>query len=293
MLATGARDRTVRLWDLHTLQPLATLQTLGSDNSLEYRQLVVQKLYRQYLKRPPDPGGLTHGAAFLAANGTADQLAADLAGSQEYFQVRGRGTNDGFLTALYQDVQKQPIDSSSRAHFTQRMANGTTRMQVASMILGTKEDSWVPSVAFSGQGNVLAVGLYNQMVKLYAPITAKELMSLPDPEERTGAEVVFAPRGKLLVTGHSLGTVRLWDLGTWMPPMPAGKENAVPSVPTSPDLVTGTSPPPVPKPMPGVRSPWNRKPRFARTQACGAWRSARTKRPWPRDLRTVASWSGM
>lgn len=112
---------------------------LGIEGSQEYRQHVVQQLYTQYLQRPADPNGLANYAAFLGAGGTIEQVAAGLAGSDEYFQVRGGGTNTGFLTALYQDVLSRPIDASGLATYSQFLANGGSRMQVAAILLGSLE----------------------------------------------------------------------------------------------------------------------------------------------------------
>jgi hypothetical protein len=112
---------------------------LAIDHSAEYRTLIVQQLFQHYLHRSADSGGLTTFTNLLAAGGTDEQVAAALAGSQEYFTVRGGGTNNGFLSALYQDVLNRAIDSSGQATYTQLLANGTNRTQVASMLLGSTE----------------------------------------------------------------------------------------------------------------------------------------------------------
>src|SRR5260370_38079018 len=84
-------------------------------------------------------GGLATYTAVLAAGGTDEQVAAALAGSLEYFQVRGGGTNNGFLMALYQDVLNRVIDSSGQATFTQLLATGTNPTQAASILLRRTE----------------------------------------------------------------------------------------------------------------------------------------------------------
>jgi hypothetical protein len=63
----------------------------------------------------------------------------DLAGSQEYFDQRGGGTNDGFLSALYQDILGRAIDPSGKAAFEQALANGITRAQVAAQLFASAE----------------------------------------------------------------------------------------------------------------------------------------------------------
>jgi hypothetical protein len=92
-----------------------------------------------YLNRMADAGGLATYTAFLASGGTDEQVAAALAGSQEYFQNRGGASNNGFLTALYQDVLNRAIDTGGLQTFTQLLANGTTRTQVAAILLSSTE----------------------------------------------------------------------------------------------------------------------------------------------------------
>ncbi len=66
-------------------------------------------------------------------------MAALIVGSPEYFQVRGGGTNDGFLTAIYQDALNRPIDPGGQMAFTQALASGMTRSQVAAIIFSSPE----------------------------------------------------------------------------------------------------------------------------------------------------------
>ncbi len=109
------------------------------EGSQEYLSDVVQGIYRQFLKRAADPTGLTAFTSMLASGGTNEQVDALIAGSQEYFQNRGGSTNNGFLTALYQDALGRPIDPSGMAFFSAQLASGTTRTQVATEIFGSGE----------------------------------------------------------------------------------------------------------------------------------------------------------
>jgi uncharacterized delta-60 repeat protein len=111
----------------------------GLTNSQEYRQDVVQALYMHYLNRAADAGGLATYTAFLAAGGTDEQVAAALAGSQEYFQNRAGGNNNGFVSALYQDILNRSVDPSGLAGNLQLLANGTSRTQIAFNLLTSTE----------------------------------------------------------------------------------------------------------------------------------------------------------
>jgi uncharacterized protein (TIGR03118 family) len=109
------------------------------ETSTEFRADEVSALYTQFLHRAADPAGLATFTNQLASGMTLEQVAAELAGSPEYFQRRGGGTNDGFLSALYQDALHRAIDPTGQAGFGMALANGTTRGQVAASIFGSQE----------------------------------------------------------------------------------------------------------------------------------------------------------
>src|SRR5262249_20279742 len=72
---------------------------LAIDTSLEYRINLVNSIYGVLLGRAVDPFGLVGAIQFLEAGATDEELQATVAGSPEYFQIRGGSTNDGFLSA--------------------------------------------------------------------------------------------------------------------------------------------------------------------------------------------------
>jgi hypothetical protein len=103
-------------------------------SSSEYLTLEVTKLYQTLLGRQPDPAGLTSNVAFLQHGGTIRDLKSVFFGSAEYFQVRGNGTNDGWLTAVYQDVLGRAVDPGGGAGWTMELAQGVSRQAVATSI---------------------------------------------------------------------------------------------------------------------------------------------------------------
>jgi hypothetical protein len=111
----------------------------GITSSQEYRTDLIAADYQLFLHRTADLTGLSNFLNFLATGGTDEQMAVILTGSAEYFQNRGGGTNDGFLTALFQDALRRPIDASGRAGFDQQLSNGVTRSQVAATIFASTE----------------------------------------------------------------------------------------------------------------------------------------------------------
>jgi hypothetical protein len=64
---------------------------------------------------------------------------AIIAGSPEYFQVRGGGTAPGFLDALFQDALGRPIDPPALAGTLQGLATGFTPTQVADVLFHSGE----------------------------------------------------------------------------------------------------------------------------------------------------------
>jgi hypothetical protein len=109
------------------------------ETSREYRTDQVQTLYQRYLKRAADPTGLANDITFLQSGGTVEQLAAVIIGSPEFFQKQGGGTNNGFLSALYQDALNRPIDSGGAAQWLQAFAIGATTTEVAGAIVTSLE----------------------------------------------------------------------------------------------------------------------------------------------------------
>jgi hypothetical protein len=107
--------------------------------SSEYQTLVVKQLYTTYLHRDADAGGLKNFTDFLAKGGADEQVAAQLAGSSEYFQQRGGGTNDGFLDAFYKDALARAVDDTGRKAWDQQLQSGTTPGQVAAQIFAGTE----------------------------------------------------------------------------------------------------------------------------------------------------------
>ena len=108
-------------------------------NSQEYRALQVQNIYHALLGRDVDTSGLTTSLQFLAKGGTIEQLKAVITGSLEYLQVRGGGSLEGFLSALFQDAFNRAIDTSGRATYSQALSHGMTRIQVAQAIYSSPE----------------------------------------------------------------------------------------------------------------------------------------------------------
>jgi uncharacterized protein GlcG (DUF336 family) len=112
---------------------------LAIEASPEFQTLQLQTVYQNLLGRNLDAGGQGTFGPFLAAGGTIEQVSALVAGSDEFFQTQGGSNNDGFLSALYQDLLQRPIDPTGQAVFTQELNSGVTRFQVAMQVISSGE----------------------------------------------------------------------------------------------------------------------------------------------------------
>jgi hypothetical protein len=110
----------------------------GIESSAEYLSYRVQGLYQFWLHRAADPTGLNSFVAFLQHGGTLEQVRAALAGSNEYFALHG-GTVSGFLAAIYEDALGRQADPAGLNGFTQMLAAGTSRAQVATLFYSSTE----------------------------------------------------------------------------------------------------------------------------------------------------------
>ena len=111
----------------------------GFEGSLEFRNDVTQELFQRYLHRAPDPTALVAFSQALITS-TPEHDAAILASSVEYFNSRGGGTGNGFLTALFSDALNRPVDAASQLQFgALNLTDPAVRAQVAAQIFGGTE----------------------------------------------------------------------------------------------------------------------------------------------------------
>jgi hypothetical protein len=117
-------------------QVVGFIQNAGT----EYRMVVVQGYYQQFLHRAADPNTeAPMWINFLQQGGSQELMVASMVSGPEYFQLRGGGTNDGWLTAFYQDAFHRPITDSERMLLDGFFAKGTTLFQVASSLVASND----------------------------------------------------------------------------------------------------------------------------------------------------------
>jgi hypothetical protein len=112
---------------------------LGIENSIEYKTDVVQDMYHQFLYRDADSFGLHCFVRYLQSGGSQEQVEALILNSPEYFQSRAKGTNGGFLDALYRDVFSRSLDPVGTKAFGSELAAGVAPKQIADQIFSSAE----------------------------------------------------------------------------------------------------------------------------------------------------------
>jgi hypothetical protein len=111
---------------------------LGVEASEEYLNDQVSSMYSLYLQRPADTAGAQYWVTFLQTGGTLEEVAGGLTASQEFFVFQG-GTNQGFITGLYQDVLNRTASSGEIASWETALANGASRFDVSFSFLTSQE----------------------------------------------------------------------------------------------------------------------------------------------------------
>lgn len=111
---------------------------LGIQATREYLNDQLILIYNRYLQRNPDTGGLQFYLSFLQGGGTFEAVIEQLVSSPEYFNLQG-GTNQGFITGLYNNVlNRMPTNAEVNA-WLQILNMGVTRPQVAADFVQSPE----------------------------------------------------------------------------------------------------------------------------------------------------------
>ncbi len=101
----------------------------------EYRTSLVQGYYASYLGRAATAAELN---SWLGKYPGQEAVQTSILASSEFFADAGN-TNSGFIQAVYQDVLNRSPSSSELATWLADLAAGTTRSQVASMVVTGNE----------------------------------------------------------------------------------------------------------------------------------------------------------
>jgi WD40 repeat protein len=217
LLATGSRDRTVKLWDPTTRLGVATLAT-------DHRDAIISLAFS------PD--------ARTLATGSADHTVRlwDIASRRRIAALDGYEgwpevafSPDGKLFAAGGGADGFPSRAPLVTLWDVRAKRIVARLRSA--------DPWIAGVAFSPDGKTLATGSRGRTVTFWSITTGQPVARF---DRRDGARVVaLSPDGKLLAsTGQGSGGITLWEIATGKASLLASQSASVQTLAFSPDSKT-------------------------------------------------------
>lgn len=112
----------------------------GFANSPEYRTDAISADYRAFLGRLPSPSEQPSWLEFLSGGKNENQLASQILASEEYF-ARDGGNPTAWLASLYRSVLGRGPDASGLAFWTQGLARGYSRIDIAQAFVTSAEAS--------------------------------------------------------------------------------------------------------------------------------------------------------
>ncbi|MCS6936254.1 MAG: WD40 repeat domain-containing protein [Candidatus Bipolaricaulota bacterium] len=196
LLASGAQDNTVKLWEVASGQEVRTLSGHTS--------------YVRSVAFSPD--------GRLLASGALDQtIKLWEVASGSLVRTLSGPTNIVFSVAFSPDGQLLASDSCGRTDRSGRCIQGEIKLWEVSSgrevrtLSGHTRGVW--SVAFSPNGQLLASGANDRNIKLWEVTSGQEVRSLAGHRINLIVSVIFSPDGRLLASGSADQTIKLWYVG--------------------------------------------------------------------------------
>jgi WD40 repeat protein/tRNA A-37 threonylcarbamoyl transferase component Bud32 len=228
LLASASADRTVRVWDLKTVRPLATLSghqaelrcvAFSPDGDLLASGSVdgAVKLWavRQAKELRTLPGHT--GWVFRVAFSPDGRLLAS-AGMDQTVRLWDTGTGKPLRTFTGHTAEVRGVAFSPDGKFLASASKDRT-VRIVDLDSGWQtawpncHDDGIEWVSFSPDGRSLATASWDRTVKLWDAATGK-LQSTLKGHDNSVDSAVWRADGRLLASGGALdGTVRLWDAG--------------------------------------------------------------------------------
>jgi len=236
ILASGAFDDTVILWDTQTKQPLGR-PLEGHDDwvysvvfspdgkylvsgSADDKIIVWDAASRKQLTQLNGHTDKVFSLAFSPDGKTLVSGGRDKAlifWDMESFQMIGdpikRHSDFIFSVAFSPDGKTVATADQGGAIF---LWDAETRTTIGKALRGHEKE--ISSLAFSPDSNWLVSGGYDNQVILWDVATQQLLAKLPIADKTSVYSVAFSPDGTLLATGNKSGTVTLWNVtpGFWL-----------------------------------------------------------------------------
>lgn len=249
-IASGAKDHTVRIWDVQTGQLMHCLTEHEKPvNSVVYspdgRFLASASNDKTIRIWDAQTNQLVHCLLGHEAEVMCATYSPDgqfLASGADDKTVRIWDTKTGtFLRALV--GHKHWVNSVAYSPDGQFLATGSRDKTVCIWNAQTGElihsmpghKHWVVSVAYSPDGKFLASGSWDNTIRIWNPQTGQLAHALPGHESCV-ASVAYSPDGRFLASGSRDETIQIWDMQTnQLVHSLQGHEDYVNSVAYSPD----------------------------------------------------------
>ncbi len=104
-------------------------------HSGQARIAAVQRVFESLLGRAPTAKEIQR--ALASGKTSTTPLEIDIFGSKEFYVTQGKGTTDGFLTAMATDIFGVPFPASIQARLARLISHGVSRHQIASKVLNS------------------------------------------------------------------------------------------------------------------------------------------------------------
>jgi WD40 repeat protein len=210
-LATGGRDKTVRVWDVATGRELLNLK-----GHTEHIQDVAFSPDGRYLA-----SGSWDKTVKIWDTATGEELAS--------FLIPSSGRTDTPLSVMFSpDGQFLATGSDDN---TVRLWDITARQESITLT----QPKEVSAVCFSPDGKTLAAGLGDGQVKLWDLSTAKEVSTLKGHVSHVSRLAFFPDGQRLLSGGGGDNTVKIWNAATGQELISFKHNNQITGVAVSPD----------------------------------------------------------
>ncbi|VXD21833.1 Serine/Threonine protein kinase with WD40 repeats [Planktothrix serta PCC 8927] len=183
-LASGSKDKTIKLWDVQSQQEIATLAVHSNDfTSVAF-----------------SPDGRT------LASGSRDKTIKlwDVHSQREIATFNGHST---WVTSVAFSPDGRTLASGSGEN-TIKLWNVQSQWEITTL---TGHSKFVTSVAFSPDGRTLASGSFDSTIKLWDVQSQEKIATLTGHSDVLYS-VAFSPDGRTLASGSADKTIKLWDV---------------------------------------------------------------------------------